>query len=76
VTLRFADGSVTEIHGPRDFLLTLFLGACGKELSAAQVEQLNLMKRSISAQEPGSGRMVDLIRALAAGPAPGLLGSG
>ena len=70
VRLRLEDGSVAEIRGPRDFLLTLFLAACDAEVSATHREQLNLIKRSISSEQPGSGRMVDLIRALIAGPAP------
>jgi hypothetical protein len=70
VVLRFADGSMREIRGRGGFLLSLFQGAIGgTDLSPTQAEQLDLIRRSVSAQEPGGGHMVELMQALLNGPA-------
>jgi hypothetical protein len=69
VILYFADGSKREIHGPRNFLLDLFVGACGgADITPAQAEQLDLVRRSVDAKEPGGGRMTELIRCFLHGP--------
>jgi len=64
VILVFADGSTKRITGPRYFLLDLFCASShrGPDLSPVQAKQLDLIHRSVSAQEPGGGHMVELIR--------------
>ena len=64
VILIFADGSTEEICGPRYFLLDLFRASSdiGPDLSPVQAEQLDLIRRSVSAQEPGGGHRIELIR--------------
>ena len=63
VILHFADGSTREIHGRGDYLLDLFIGSCGgADLSPAQAADLELIRQSVSAQEPGGARMTELIR--------------
>lgn len=68
IVLAFADGTTQEIRGPRDFILELLCGFSAGTLSLDQAEQLELIRRSESAIEPGNGRMVQLVRALMAGP--------
>jgi hypothetical protein len=69
VILHFADGSTEEIRGPGDFLLSFFAGAFGGvELSPAQTAQLQLIRQSVDAEEPGGGSMVELLRALLNSP--------
>jgi len=61
--LYFADGSKREIHGPCNFLLHLFVGACGGgDLSPTKAAHLDLIRRSTAAQEPGGARMTELVR--------------
>ena len=70
VILYFADGSTRKICERGDFLLPLFQGAFGGEdLSPTQAAQRNLIRRSVGAQEPGGGHMVELLRSLLNGPA-------
>lgn len=69
VVLHFADGSTREICGPGDYLLSLMRGACGGDMNPQQVVQLNLIRQSVAAQEPGGGHMVELLRSLLTGPA-------
>ncbi len=70
VILYFADGSTRKICGRGDFLLRLFQGACGgQDLSPEQTAHHDLIRQSISAQEPGGGHMVELLRCLLNGPA-------
>jgi len=65
VTLYFADGSTCELHGHGDFLLRLFCVACGgADLSPGHAEQLELIRQSVGAREPGGGRMVELLKCL------------
>jgi len=65
VILFFADGSKQEIHGPRNFLLDLLVRACGgADITPAQAEQLHLIRESVYAQEPGGGRMTEVLRLL------------
>jgi hypothetical protein len=70
VILYFADGSTREIRGHGHFLLGLFNDACGgADLSPVQKEQLDLIRRSVSAQEPGGARLTEIIRCFLLGPA-------
>jgi len=70
VILYFRDGTMRDIHGPRNFLLDLLVGACGgADLTPAQAEQLDLVCRSTHAEEPGGARMTELIRCFHHGPA-------
>jgi hypothetical protein len=64
VVLRFADGTARTLTGPRYFLLDLFSGACGGNLSPEQAAQLDLIRRCDFAEEPGRGRMVEVIQSL------------
>ena len=69
VILHFADGSTKEIRGRGDFLLDLFCGACsGADLGSVRGNQLELIRQSIAAQEPGGGHMVELLRSLLNSP--------
>ena len=65
VILRFADGTTREICGRSDYLLNLFAGACGgADLSPGQAAQLELIRQSVYAQEPGGARMTEVLRCL------------
>jgi hypothetical protein len=64
VILHFADGSMTTLSGRRYFLLDLFSGVCGGHLNPDQRAQLDLIRRSVFAEEPGRGRMVEVIQSL------------
>ena len=68
VVLYFRDGSIRTIWGPGDFLLSLMRGACGADVDPGQAAQLELISQSVAAKEPGSGHMVELLRALMNGP--------
>jgi hypothetical protein len=69
VSLQFADGSTKEIRGPGDFLLDLFCAALGRtDLNSRQAAQLELIRESVAAEEPGGGHMVELLRALLNSP--------
>jgi hypothetical protein len=64
VVLHFGDGSTQELRGPKYFLLDL-IGAVGrKDISASQSAQLEAVRRSLWAEEPGGGRMTEVIRIL------------
>jgi hypothetical protein len=70
LVLYFADGSTRELRGPRHFLLSLLVGACGgADLSSRQAEQLDLIRQSVSAHEPGGGHMTEVLRCCLNGPA-------
>jgi hypothetical protein len=63
VVLYFADGTTREICGRGNFLLRLFESACGgADLTTDQAEQLDLIRRSVAAREPGGGHMIELVR--------------
>jgi hypothetical protein len=65
VVLYFADGSTQEIRGSIDFLMSLLSGLGDKaSLSFTQVAQLDLIGRSVTANEPRGARLIELIRAL------------
>jgi hypothetical protein len=70
VILYFADGSKREICGRADYLLRLFCDACyGGDLSPGQAAELDLIRHSVAAQEPGGARMTEIIRCFLHGPA-------
>jgi hypothetical protein len=70
LVLYFADGSTRELRGRGDFVMGLFAGACGgAELSSMQAEQLELIRQSVSAKEPGGGHMTEVLRCFLNGPA-------
>ena len=63
VILLLEDGSTQELCGPKGFLMNLFCDVCrGAALTSGQAEQLDLIRRSVAAQEPGGGHMVELIQ--------------
>ena len=63
--LSFADGSTQEICCRGDYLLRLFQGACGgADLRPGHAEQLDLIRRSVRAREPGGGHMTEVLRCL------------
>jgi hypothetical protein len=65
VILHFADGSTQELRGPRYFLLDLIGAACrGADISAGQAAQLAAICQSLWAEEPGKGRLTEVIRIL------------
>ena len=65
VVLCFADGSTREIRGHGDFLLSLVADACrGTDPGPGHAAQLDLIRRSVYAQEPGGGRLTEVIRVL------------
>jgi hypothetical protein len=68
VVLCFGDGSTREICGRGDFLLDLFQGACGGQISLSQAAQLEFIRRAVSVREPGGGHMVELMQSLLNGP--------
>ena len=63
VKLHFADGSTRFLYGPRDFMLDLIARA-SSDLTPTQVEQLDLIRRCTSAEEPGGARLVELIQSM------------
>ena len=69
VVLYFADGSTAEVCGHGDFLLRLLVDTCsGTELKPAQAKQLDLVRRSVGAREPGGGRLTEVLRCFLEGP--------
>jgi hypothetical protein len=69
VILCFADGSTRTLSGQRYFLLDLFSGACGGDPSPEERAQLDLIRKSVFAREPGGGRMVEMMQSLMDGSA-------
>jgi len=64
VVLYFADGSKRELHGPGDFVVRLFRGVFGADLTPVQAAQLSLIRECVGAEEPGGGHMVELLRCM------------
>jgi hypothetical protein len=59
------DGSTHELRGPRNFLLGLYSAAYrGANRTAAQAEQLELIRKAVHADEPGGGHMIQLIQVM------------
>lgn len=70
VVLFFADGSTREIRSHGDFLLSLVADTCrGTDLGPGQAAQMDLIRQSVAAQEPGGGHLVEVLRCLLDGPA-------
>ncbi len=66
IILEFADGSSQEICRG-GYLLDLFTVALGgADLSAEQSSELDLIRQSVAAREPGGGRIIEVLRALTA----------
>ena len=69
VILTFPDGTTAELRGHGDFLLRLLADFCaGAELRPEQVAQLDLIRRSSGAREPGGARMTEVLRCVLDGP--------
>jgi hypothetical protein len=69
VVLHFHDGSTQEICGRGDYIVHLFCGACGgADLSAEEAAQLDLIRKSVAVNEPGGGRMIELLRSILEAP--------
>jgi hypothetical protein len=69
VTLYLADGTMQILYGPKDFLLNLVADACRRtDFAPGQTAQLELIRRSVAAQEPGGARLVEVMRCLLDGP--------
>ena len=63
VMLHFADGSTSELRGPRYFLCQLFsVSRRGANRTSVQEEQLELIRQVVCIEEPGGGHMAELIR--------------
>ena len=71
VILHFADGSTRNVNCRNDVLFSLFRNACGGNLSPEEAAQLDLIRQSVAADEPGGGHMIELLRALLAGSGEG-----
>jgi hypothetical protein len=69
VRLIFADGSSTEIRGPNNFVLDLFSSLQqGAEIGPLRAAQVEMIRRSVDAREPGGSRLVEVLRMLLNGP--------
>lgn len=67
IVLHFADGSKRELRGPKHFMLKLFTAAQrGANRTARQAEELELIRHTVHADEPGRGHMVELVQAILA----------
>ncbi len=68
--LFFSDGTTRQISGRGAHLLRLLRCAAGAEdASPRQAEQLEWIRRSTRAHEPGGGHLIELIRCLQDAPA-------
>jgi hypothetical protein len=64
------NGTTATIPGHGIYLVKLFESAVsGTSISAEQAAELDLIRRSTGAIEPGGGRIVELIRCFLLGPA-------
>lgn len=67
--LMMPDGRTASIPGRSDYLLQLLaVAARGANISPEQAADLDLIRRSTDAKEPGGGHMVELIRCCLLGP--------
>lgn len=64
ITLFFEDGTSTQICGRDEHILRLFDAAARGERS----REMDLIVRSVRAEEPGGGHLVELTRALLLSP--------
>jgi hypothetical protein len=62
--LHFADGSTQELRGPPYFLLDSLHAVGRADISASQAAQLEAVRKSLWAEEPGGGRLTEVIRIL------------
>ena len=69
VILHFADGTTRAMCGRTDFLLDLLQSIGGEDVSPDHATHLELVRRSVGADEPGGGRMIEMLRALMHDPA-------
>jgi hypothetical protein len=65
VVLHFADGSTKMLRGPKYFLGGLAAAAArGARCTSEQEQQLQLIRLAAYAEEPGGGRMIELIKVM------------
>ncbi|MGA2186778.1 MAG: hypothetical protein ABSH47_27530 [Bryobacteraceae bacterium] len=65
IILHFADGTTRELCWRGTYLLSLMRDVCrGEDLSPWQAEQLELVRRSVWAEEPGGARLTEVVRCL------------
>jgi hypothetical protein len=62
------DGSTASIPGRSDLLNLLVVAARGVNISPEHAAQLDLIRRSTDAIEPGGGRLIEVIRCCVLGP--------
>jgi hypothetical protein len=63
------DGRTASIPGRSDLLNLLVVAARGENISPEHAAQLDLIRRSVDAKEPGGGRLVEVIRCCLLAPA-------
>jgi len=69
VVLTFADGSTREIPGRGQHLLKLICHMSKQdELSPTERKEIELVCESVRAEEPGGGRLTEIMRCFHAGP--------
>jgi hypothetical protein len=61
-------GSTASIPGRSDLLNLLVVAARGVNISPEHAAQLDLIRRSTDAIEPGGGRLIEVIRCCVLGP--------
>jgi len=67
--LMMPDGSTARIPGRGEYLLKLLVVAArGVNISPEHAAQLDLIRRSTDAIEPGGGRLIEVIRCCVLGP--------
>ena len=65
IVLHFADGSMRALRGPRYFMLRILKAVGDAEGATAwELEQLELIRRCVSAREPGGAHMVELVKVM------------
>jgi len=69
IVLFFEDGTTREIRASARFLLSIMADRSkGVELGPRQAETLELIRRSVAAEEPGEAHFTDLVRMYANAP--------
>jgi hypothetical protein len=65
VILYFADGRTEELHGRGNFLVSLLRAANRKQPpDPAETEQLDMIRRATTPEEPGVARMIEFIQVI------------
>jgi hypothetical protein len=65
IILHFSDGTTRQLCYRGTYLLSLMRDVCrGLVLSPWQAEQLELVRRSVWAEEPGGARLVEVVHCL------------